>query len=199
MIVGLTGGIASGKSVVATYFQALGVPVIDTDEIARQVVAPGQPAWRLLFAWLGPDYFLPDGALDRAAVARRVFADADDRRRLEAITHPAIFTEVDRQIAALAAEADPPALIAVAVPLLYEVAAEERFDTVVVVWATPEQQRARLVQTRGYSPADADARIAAQLPLADKRARAAHCIDNTGTLDATRVQVEALVRRLRAD
>ncbi len=198
-ILGLTGGIASGKTLVAGYLQELGIPVIDTDELARQVVAPGQPAWRALRDWLGPDYFLPDGTLDRAAVARRVFADPPDRARLEALTHPAIFAEVDRRIAALRASAPPPCLIVVAVPLLYEVGAAERFDAVAVVWATPEQQRDRLMHARGTPPADADARLAAQWPLRDKLARADYVIDNAGTPASTRAQVRALVARLCGD
>lgn len=198
MTIGLTGGIASGKSLVANFLRELGVPVIDTDDIARQVVAPGQPAWRRLRAWLGPEYFHADGTLDRAAVARRVFASEDDRKRLEAITHPAIFAEVDRQIADLATSETPPDLIAVAVPLLFEVGAEDRFDAVVVVWATPEQQRARLQRDRGYTLEQADARLAAQWPLHDKLPRADYCcIDNSGTMEETRRQVEALVARLR--
>ena len=119
MRVGLTGGIASGKSLVAAYLQELGIPVIDTDDIARQVVAPGQPACRRLWEWLGTDYFCPDGTLDRAAVARRIFADPADRKRLETITHPAIFAEVDRRAAELNAAPNPPDIIAVAVPLLF--------------------------------------------------------------------------------
>ncbi|MHB0939643.1 MAG: dephospho-CoA kinase [Armatimonadota bacterium] len=198
MMVGLTGGIASGKTLVASDLQELGVPVIDTDDIARQVVAPGQPAWHRLREWLGPDYFCPDGTLDRAAVARRVFDSEADRRRLEAITHPAIFDAVDERVAELEASTNPPDIIAVAVPLLFEVGAEDRFDAVVVVWATPEQQRARLQRDRHYTPEQADARIAAQLPLAEKLTHADYRIDNSGTIDETREQVEALVKRLRA-
>ena len=197
MTIGLTGGIASGKSLVASFLRELGVPVIDTDDIARQVVAPGQPAWQRLRAWLGPEFFLADGTLDRAAVARRVFASEADRTRLEAITHPAIFAEVDRRIAELTASDTPPDLVAVAVPLLFEVGAEDRFDAVVVVWATPEQQRARLQRDRQYTPEQADARLAAQLPLEAKLACADHRIDNSGTMEETRRQVEGLVETLR--
>ncbi|HOS42252.1 MAG TPA: dephospho-CoA kinase [Armatimonadota bacterium] len=197
MIIGLTGGIASGKSLVAACLQELGVPVIDTDDIARQVVAPGQPAWQRLSELFGPDVFLPDGALDRAAVAARVFADPAARLALEAITHPAIFAEVDRRIAALRAAGDPP-LIVVVVPLLYEVGAADRFDAVVVVHAAPDQQRDRLRRTRGYTDAQIDARLAAQLPAAEKRARADYVLDNTGDPAATRARVRALVAALRA-
>ncbi len=195
MIIGLTGGIASGKSLVSDYFREFGVPVIDTDDIARQVVAPGQPAWRQLRETFGPAYFTPEGTLDRAALARRVFAHPEDRRRLEAITHPAIFTEVDRRITRLRHAAHPPAHIVVAIPLLFEVQADARVDYIVVVDATLAQQRERLMRDRGYPPADADARIAAQLPLAEKVARADAVIDNTGTREHTRAQVAALLDR----
>ncbi|MHB9025089.1 MAG: dephospho-CoA kinase [Armatimonadota bacterium] len=192
MIVGLTGGIASGKSLVADYFRELGVPVIDTDEIARQVVAPGQPAWHCLREAFGSDYFLPDGQLDRAAMAQRVFADEEARITLESITHPAIFTEVDRQTAALQHASSPPVIVVV-VPLLFEVSAEDRFDATIVVKATPQQQRERLQRTRGYSDEEADARLAAQLPLETKLARADYRIDNTGTIEQTRAQVRDLL------
>lgn len=193
MIIALTGGIASGKSLVANRFREHGIPVIDTDEIARQVVAPGQPAWLRLREAFGPAYFEPDGALDRAAMAARVFADPDARRALEAITHPAVFAEVDRQVAALCDAPHPPPTILVAVPLLYEVGAEGRFDGVVVVHANRDQQLARLAASRGYPPAEAEARIAAQLPVEEKRMRADWVIDNTGSVEATRTQVDALV------
>jgi len=196
MLIGLTGGIASGKSLVAGFFEACGVPVIDTDEIARQVVTPGHPAWHRLREAFGPDYFLPDGAVDRARLARLVFADPDARRRLEEITHPAIFAEVDRQVAALRRQTPQPLLIVVAVPLLYEVGAENRFDAVVSVFADPAQQRERLMRTRGSTPAEADARLAAQLPAEEKRRRATYVIDNTLTPDAARAQVRELVTRL---
>ncbi len=196
MILGLTGGIASGKSLVAEIFRAFAIPVIDTDELARQVVAPSHPAWQLLRATFGPDYFTAAGELDRAAMARRVFADPDARHTLEAITHPAIFAAVDAQIAALQAAAHPPKMILVAVPLLFEVQAEGRFDGIIVVWATPEQQRARLITTRAYTPEEADARIAAQLPLLDKVVRGDFIIDNTGTIDETREQVEDMILTL---
>jgi dephospho-CoA kinase len=196
MILGLTGGIASGKSLVAEIFRAFGIPVIDTDVIARQVVAPGQPAWHALRAAFGADFFTPKGELDRAAMARRVFSDPEARRRLEGITHPAIFAAVDAQIAALQAQPSPPRMILVAVPLLFEVGAEDRFDGIIVIWATPEQQRERLITHRGYTPEEADARIAAQQPLIEKTVRGDFIIDNTGSVEETREQVEDLILSL---
>ena len=197
MVIGLTGGIASGKTLVADYFRAAGVPVIDTDEIARQVVAPCQPAWHRLREVFPADCFLPDGQLARAKLAALVFADTTARLLLESITHPAIFAEVDRQLHALQQATSPARLIVVAVPLLFEVGAEARFDLIVVVTAREEQMRERLVQQRGYSTAEAEARIAAQLPLAEKMRRAHYILDNTGTPEQTRAQVEALLHQLR--
>lgn len=196
MILALTGGIASGKSLVATFLRELGVPVIDTDEIARQVVAPGQPAWQCIWDAFGPDYFHPDGQLDRAALARYVFANPDARRTLEACTHPAIFAVVTQRLAVLHQAAAPPPLIVVVVPLLYEIAAADRFDAVAVVHATPAQQRERLARTRGYTPSECEARLAAQLPVDEKRQRADYVIDNTGSPADTRAQVVELVREL---
>lgn len=195
-LLGLTGGIASGKSLAADYFRALGVPVIDTDDLARQVVAPGQPAWRRLRELFPPACFRPDGELDRAAVARCVFANPAARARLEAITHPAIFAAVDAAVARLRAAPHPPPLAVVVVPLLFEVGAEGRFDATVLVDADPAQQRARLIAHRGYTPQEAEARMAAQLPPEEKRRRADHCLANTGAPDALRAQVAALVARL---
>ena len=196
MIVGLTGGIASGKSLAADYFRMLDIPVIDTDEIARQVVAPGRPAWQRIREEFGPEVILPDGTLDRAALARRVFADPAARRQLEAITHPSIFAEVDRQITLLQDMPHPPPLIVVVVPLLFEVNAEDRFDVTVLVTASPTQQCNRLRQTRGYTREEARARIDAQLPLAEKRRRADFCLDNSGSKTAFRRQITTLVTRL---
>lgn len=196
MIIGLTGGIASGKSLVSHYLREMGIPVIDTDDIARQVVAPGQPAWQSLRDLFGPDYFRADGQLDRAALARHVFADPQARQQLEAITHPAIFAEVDRQLAEYANTSPPPPLIVVVVPLLFEIGAESRFDATVLVFSAVAQQLDRLQHTRDYPREEAAARIAAQLPLAEKRRRAQYLLENTGSKAALHRQVCELVQQL---
>ena len=198
MIVGLTGGIASGKSLVTTYLSQLGIPVIDTDVIARQVVAIGQSAWRCLRESFGDAYFLPDGSLDRSAMASLVFHDVAARKRLEAITHPAIFTEVERQISEFAQQPSPSDLIVVVVPLLFESGVDGRFDATVLVSAPVEVQRERLQRTRGYTPEEADARIAAQLPLATKLACAHYVLDNSGSKAALRAHVRDWLRELRS-
>jgi len=194
--VGLTGGIASGKSLVTSFLRELAVPVIDTDELARQVVAIGQPAWLRLREEFGDAYFLPDSHLDRAALARHVFADPAARLRLEAITHPAIFSEVERCLTAFRHAPTPPPLVVVVVPLLFEVHAECHFDRIAVVYATPEQQRTRLIQLRHYTPEEADARMAAQWPLEEKLHRADIRLDNSGTIEQTHAQVVEMVTGL---
>lgn len=193
MIIGLTGGIASGKSLAAACFRELGVPVIDTDDIARQVVAPGHPAWHRILEAFGPEIIAPDGHIDRASLAKRVFHNDRERHLLESITHPEIFAEVDRQIARLRRIPAPPPLIVVVVPLLFEVGAAGRFDRTVLVKATPEQQLSRMQQSRGYTREEAEARMQAQLPLVDKEAMADVVLDNTGSPAALCRQVAKLV------
>ncbi|HEX2949084.1 MAG TPA: dephospho-CoA kinase [Armatimonadota bacterium] len=197
MVIGLTGGIASGKSLVTRYLNELDIPVIDTDEIARQIVAPDQPAWQSIYDIFGPAVFLPDRELDRAALARIVFHDPDARRRLEAVTHPAIFAEVDRQIGFIQNQSPAPELIFVAVPLLFEVNAERHFTATVLIATSREHQCTRLMQTRGYTQEEAEARIDAQLPLSEKIARADYVLYNNGTPRQLRKRVLGLVRHLR--
>ena len=198
-IIGLTGGIASGKSLVSDYLVTLGIPMIDTDEIARQVVAPGQPAWHALFKAFGAEYFLANGEVDRAALARYVFIDPLARQQLEALTHPMIFQEVDRRIDELLQSSPAPRLIFVVVPLLFETNAESRFHSTVLVHATPALQRERLMMHRGYTSEEADARIRAQLPSEEKKHRADHLLENTGSEAELYVQVDRLLTQLSSD
>jgi len=192
VIVALTGGIASGKTLVADHFRDLGVPIIDTDVIARQLVRPDEPVWHLIKESFGSEYICANGELDRSKLADLVFANANERLRLEAIMHPAIFAEVERQLQ----EIGEKPLIIVVVPLLYEVAAEERFAAVISVTASSGQQISRLVATRGYSRAEAEARLAAQLPAVEKAGRADYVIDNSGDIAATSKQINALYQHL---
>lgn len=193
-LVGLTGGIGSGKSTVARMIAELGVPVLDADQLARDVVAPGQPAHgEIAAAW--PEVIGPDGGIDRRRLGAIVFADAKARARLEAITHPRIAALCDQRAAALAAQGHRLAFYEAS--LLVETGRHGEFDGLVVVTASPATQRARTVARGGLTAADADARIAAQLPLADKVRVATHVIDNDGDRDATRAQVQRLVDSLR--
>jgi dephospho-CoA kinase len=197
LLVGLTGGIGSGKSEVSRRFAALGAVIVDADAIAREVVEPGTPGLAQVVAEFGDGVLTPDGALDRDAVATRVFADDEARKRLNAIVHPLVGTRTMEQIAA-AAEADPHAVVINDVPLLVEAGLAGRFEVVVVVAAQPETQLRRLVEQRGMSEADARARIAAQAPLADKVAIADHVIKNDGDLAELQGQVEQVWAALAA-
>src|SRR2546430_10541809 len=194
-LVGLTGNIGAGKSTVAQMIRDLGVPVLDADLLAREVVAPGQPAHAAIAAaW--PDVIGPDGAIDRARLGARVFADPRDRRRLEAITHPHIQQRALERALALAAAGHRLALYDAS--LLVEAGRQGDFDGLVVVTADEEQQLAR-VQARDHCSRDAAlARLLAQLPAADKLRAATRVIDNSGDLAATRTSVADLVAALRA-
>lgn len=186
-MVGLTGGIASGKSTVAEFLRAEGARVIDADQLAREVVLPGKPAWREIVAYFGPEVLLPDGQLDRRKLGKIVFEDAQAREALNRFTHPRILAEVRRQ---LAAAREP--VVVVEMPLLFEVGFEREVDEVWVVAAPPEVQEARLLARDGLTPAEARLRLAAQLPLEEKLRRATCVIENTGDLAATRAQVRRL-------
>jgi dephospho-CoA kinase len=177
-VVGLTGGIASGKSTFAAALRRLGVPVVDADALARAAVAPGAPALAEIARTFGPDVLAPDGGLDRKRMAALVFADPSARRRLEGITHPAVRRAMGEETARLAALGHDLAFYDT--PLLFEVGLDGILDSVVVVWAPPAVQRTRLGVRDGLSPDEADARLAAQLPIDEKAARADFVIGNVG-------------------
>ena len=188
-VVGLTGGIGSGKSSLAAAFAARGVPVVDADVVARRCVEPGSPGLAAVVRRFGPTVLSADGSLDRAALAGVVFADATARRDLEAITHPCIRDGIDDALAALRDADDAPAVAVVEHPLLVETGAHERVDTVVVVEAPVEVRVQRLVTRRGMVEADVRARIAAQVDDATRRAVADVVVVNDG--DPARLEVEA--------
>ena len=177
-IVGLTGGIATGKSTFAEALRARGAPVIDADVLAREVVAPGSPALAEIARTFGPGVLGPDDALDRKRLGALVFADPEARHRLEAITHPAIRQLMLAETARLAEAGHPLAFYDA--PLLYEVGIDAVVDAVVVVYAPEQAQRARLAARDWASAAEAEARLAAQWPIDEKAARADFVVDNTG-------------------
>jgi dephospho-CoA kinase len=189
--VGLTGGIGSGKSTVARELARLGAVVVDADEIARAVVAPGTPGLAAVVAEFGRGVLRPDRSLDRPALARLVFADDAARRRLEAITHPLVAEESSLRVAA----ADPDAVVVLDVPLIVENDLAGRYDLVVVVGAPEDVRVDRLVGQRGMSREDALARIRAQADDAARRAVADVWLDNSGT----EAELLEAVRRLWAD
>jgi dephospho-CoA kinase len=191
-VLGLTGGIGSGKSMVASMFAQLGADVIDADRLARDVVQPGQPALDEIATAFGRDILLPDGRLDRAKLARIIFADPLARGKLNAITHPRIRERMDAEIAARRSRSG---LLIVDIPLLYENDRTGTVEAVIVVWVDPEMQLRRLLERDGLTEDEARQRIAAQMPLDEKRARADVVIDNSGSRDNTKRQVEAIYRR----
>ncbi len=194
MRIGLTGGIACGKTTVADHLRHLGAIIVDADQVARDVVAPGTDGLAAVAAAFGDDLVDPDGRLDRARLGARVFADPAARRTLEGLLHPRIAQESLRQLQA-ADEAGAP-LVVYDAALLFEIGRADAFRPLVVVSTSPEVQRARLMARDGLSAADADARLAAQWPVAEKAAQADHVIDNSGTRAETLAQVDALWRTL---
>ena len=191
--VGLTGGVASGKSTVAAMLADLGAVVIDADALARDVVAGGTPGLAAVVAEFGEELLGPDGELDRPAMGRLVFADESARRRLEAIVHPLVF----ERIVELEEQAPEDAVVVHDIPLLAESGRADTFDAVIVVDAPEEVQVARMTEDRGWTPEDARSRIAAQADPADRRAIATHVIENTGTREDLRKRVAEVFAEVR--
>lgn len=191
--VGLTGGVASGKSTVSAILAELGAVVIDADALAREVVARGTPGLDAVMAEFGPDLLTPEGDLDRPAMGRLVFGDEGARKRLEAIIHPLVI----ERMAALEAAADEDDLVVHDIPLLAEGARADTFDAVVVVDAPRDLQVERMLTERGWTREDAESRIAAQATREQRRAIATHVIDNNGSLEELRARVEAVFDELR--
>ena len=190
-VLGLTGGIGSGKTLVGEMFAQLGAEIIDADQLARDVVEPGQPALGEIVERFGPDVLQADGRLDRAKLGGIVFADASARTALNAITHPRIR---ERMEAAVSERKVRSGVLILVIPLLYESARTALVEKVIVVWVDPQTQFRRLVERGGLTAEQAQQRIAAQMPLDQKRAVADHVIDNRGTPEETRRQVETIYR-----
>lgn len=193
-VVGLTGGIATGKSTFAAALRARGAPVIDADVLAREAVAPGTPALAEIARTFGPGVLVPDGALDRKKLGAIVFADPAARKQLEAITHPAVRARFATETARLAAAGHPLAFYDV--PLLFEVGLDATMDAVVVVWAPRDVQRARVMARDGLSAAEADARLAAQWPVDEKAARADLVVENVSGVGDLGEKAERLLADL---
>ena len=191
--VGLTGGVASGKSTVATMLADLGAVVIDADALARDVVAGGTPGLAAVVEEFGEELLGPDGELDRPAMGRLVFGDESARRRLEAIVHPLVF----ERIVQLEEQAPEGAVVVHDIPLLAESGRADTFDAVIVVDAPEEVQVARMTGDRGWTPEDARSRIAAQADPADRLAIATHVIENTGTREDLRNRVAEVFAEVR--
>ncbi|MCS7051219.1 MAG: dephospho-CoA kinase [Thermomicrobium sp.] len=190
-VIGLTGNIACGKSLVLRELETLGAETIDADQVARRVTAPGSPVLAAIVAAFGSSILRPDGSLDRRALGAIVFRDPEALRQLEAITHPVIVAEIRRRIA----ESDRPVVVIDAIKL-FESSLARECDEVWVVTCRPDQQLARLMHRDGLSEEEALARIRAQSPQEEKVARADRVIDNSGSIEATRQQVRTLWQRV---
>jgi len=196
-LIGLTGGIASGKSVVAKRLAERGAVVVDADVLAREVVEPGTPGLAAIADHFGPTVIADDGGLDRAALGAVIFSDPAERLALNAITHPAIWKRA-RELFAAAESENPDAVVVYDVPLLAEAAADRpiRFDLVVVVNASAETRLERLVELRGLSEEEARRRLSSQASDAERLAMADVVIDSDGALEATLAQADDLYRRI---
>ncbi|MCF8041585.1 MAG: dephospho-CoA kinase [Desulfarculaceae bacterium] len=189
--VGLTGGIASGKSTVDRMLVKMGAHLVDTDQLARQVVEPGSPALAAISAAFGPNMIAADGNLDRARMRAKAFGDAQARAKLNAILHPRINQLVDAELARLAARA-PQGVAIVDVPLLFETGGEKRFDCTVLVYVPHQVQMDRLMARDHCGPQTAQEALDAQMPLENKKKKADFLVDNSGGLDETLRQVQRL-------
>ncbi len=197
-LIGLTGGIASGKSTVARRLASWGAVGIDADQLAREVVEPGTPALAAIAAEFGDSILLADGRLNRPALGAIIFTDPSRRERLNAITHPAV-RQLTRDLVAAAAAANPAAIVVYDVPLLAEAIAGGlvTFDLIVVVQADAETRIQRMVDLRGLTREEATQRIGAQASDTERLALADVVIDNSGTVEETLAQVDALWERVR--
>lgn len=195
MIMGLTGGIASGKSTVSTLFVNKGARLVDADAIAREVMLPGSPVLAAAVRYFGNGILLPDGAMNRAKLGEIVFKDAEARQVLNDLTHPAIRQEIKDRMYRMEQE-EPKRLIIVDIPLLYESRLEDLFQEIVVVYVPPEIQLARLMERNGLSYEQAEGRLAAQMDIEMKRSKASYVIDNSLDLTHSELQVATLWDRL---
>ncbi len=195
-VAGLTGSIATGKSTVSAMLEALGARVVDADRIAREVVAPGMPAWERIVEEFGREILLPTGELDRVLLGRIVFPDRVRRSLLESIVHPEVVRVIGERVQAMAREL-PGSPVILDVPLLIEAGLHEGLGDVIVVYCPEETQILRLMERDAISREEALARIRAQMPIEEKRRLASIVVDNSGGLGETRKRVEGLYRILR--
>ncbi|MEW6443315.1 MAG: dephospho-CoA kinase [bacterium] len=193
-IVGLTGGIASGKSTVSEMFRRLGAEIVDADLTAREVVRPGRWAWKRIVARFGPEVVQADGQIDRKRLGQRIFESPSERRYLNWITHPPIYLEILKDVARRWRRRAP--LVMVDAALLYETPLRFFIQPVIVVYTDPERQLERLMRRDGVNREEALARIRSQLPLEEKKKRAEYVIDNSGTTVETQRQVVDLWRKI---
>ena len=191
MIIGLTGSIASGKSTVSSMLRDMGYPIIDADQVAREVVEPGSETLKEIAQAFGDDILLPDGSMDRVKVGELIFNDPLSRKKLNDIIHPAIRLEMLRQRSELLSEGDQ--AIIMDIPLLFESRLQHFVDKVLVVSVTEENQLKRLIERNNFTDQEARARIASQLPMSVKEEGADAVIYNNGPLEETKWQLNRIL------
>ena len=195
IIVGLTGGIASGKTAVANMFKDAGYTVLDSDAFAKEVVLPYEPAWHEIKQTFGEKYFLPDGQLNRRLLAENIFGDAKARQKLNRIVHPRVLGMISQGLGESRLRGER--FVLVDMPLLFEIGYDEKVDITVVVSVSQDIQISRLMQRDGLTLSEAQKRINAQLPLSIKAKRADCVIDNSGSLEDTSKHVSNLIAKLQ--
>lgn len=194
MIIGLTGGIASGKSTVSRMLEERGAIIVDADRISREIVMPGSPVLQTIAEEFGAELILEDGTLDRKRLGAMIFADEHKRLRLNEIMHPPIRAEMQRRISEFE-NRHPERLIVADIPLLYESNLQHMFPEVMVVYVPVSLQLERLMKRDGLTKEEAMARIRAQMPIEDKRRLADIVIDNSQDLEATAEQLDQFMKR----
>jgi dephospho-CoA kinase len=197
IVLGITGGIACGKSLICHFFRELGAAVLSADELAREAVRPGEQAFKEIVEHFGKEILTGEGTIDRARLAEMIFLIPAERQQLNQITHPAIGDIADRRISELRKDPAVPLIIYEA-PLLFEAKAEERVDLVLVVATTPEQQLERLMRRDNLSAKEALRRISVQMPLAEKISRADILVENDGPPEETQKLIRHIFAKLTA-
>jgi len=197
MILGLTGGIATGKSTVSAMLRERGIPVIDADLIAREVVEPGKPAYEAIVQHFGSDIVLPNGQIDRKQLGEIVFSNEAERQKLNAIVHPEVRRLMREQ--AEQAEREGAPIVFMDIPLLFESKLQHMVDKIVVVYAPASMQLTRMMERDELDEEQAKKRLLAQFPIEQKKQDADYVIDNAGTREETERQVEKLLATLRAE
>ncbi len=198
LIVGLTGGIASGKSLVAGIFKGLGAHIIDADRIVRELLEPGQEAWKEVSEYFGNDIMMPDKCIDRKKLGQIVFSDPEKRAWLNRCLHPRVFEAYAARVRRLCARTQD-AVVVFDAALLMETGFHKKMDKTVLVYAHSDQQLARLMERDRFTPEQALARIQSQMPLGEKRRYADYVIENTGTREETERRAREVFARLKEE
>lgn len=196
LVLGLSGGIATGKSVVSNYFKELGADIIDFDEVSRMVVEPELPAWRDIVDYFGKEILQKDGHINRDKLGTIVFEDAEKRAKLESFIHPRMAEEIQKQEKD-AIQANPDAIVIYDIPLLFELGIDGMVAKTIVVYASEETQLSRMKERDGFSEEEARGRLKAQLPVTEKMRRADFVIYNEGSLEETRRQAQRMYSMLK--